>query len=154
MMKTAISTILLTVSIFFVSGCKRTSASIEIKVNGETIAQCSRTRITKLSPKNGGFRFHCGNTSSSIYVIYNTRNPSLKGNIARLGFFSYKPKIKINEKEYTYLNVTKPKINTCTIDKKLTSAKPSLGSLENGTYTMPVYRPCGKLEIILGNAKD
>ena len=116
--------------------------SFRVMVNNEVIIKCNDGFITKLSPKNGGYRFHDGKRAS-VYIIYGTgRGHPGDGTIVNIDVHNYQDKWN---KSFSLAEENKA------------GAQPLLttwfGDIKKETYHLTLAKPGGKLVLEIGRRR-
>ncbi len=131
--------------------CSYSKVSVEISLNDEVVEQCKNAAITDLSPKDGGYRFHCDD-KSTIYVIYATGKNAIKGSVTSILIDHFKTKPE--KSKYSSLYAAKNESKECAAtrglklkDSKGLFSKTLFGNLQHGSYPVVLSKPCGRAVI-------
>ena len=142
---------------WFVSG-KYSRISYKVTFNDEIVASCDNAEITELFPKNGGYRFHCGN-EASVYVVYSTgRGAPVDGTIIEVNAIDREA---VGDNRDRMFQVAYDAGGGQDFDCPAAKApnrkggeepfpKTLFGDIEKGTYAMTIAKPCGKLVLEIG----
>ena len=136
--------------------------SYMVAFNDEMVASCDNAEITELFPKNGGYRFHCGN-AASVYVVYSTgRGAPVDGTIIAINAIDREAVGDDRDRMFQVAyDAGGGGDDDCPAAKALDRnggeepfPKTLFGDIKKGTYAMTIANPCGKLVLEIGKPRS